>query len=125
MSLDLQVKFWVEQDGGLVLSDWRIGLLEAIAATGSLAEAAAQFDVSYRVAWRKLREIEQRLDVRLFKGHSGGKDGGGSTLTPLGYEVVQRYRHFRRGLVEMAEQRFQETFADLNMVVDCNEKKPE
>lgn len=125
MCLDLHVKFWVEQDGGLVLSDWRIGLLEAIAATGSLAEAAAQFDVSYRVAWRKLREIEQRLDVRLYEGHSGGKDGGGSTLTPLGYKVVQRYRDFRRGLVEMAEQRFQEAFADLNLVVGCSDSESE
>jgi molybdenum-dependent DNA-binding transcriptional regulator ModE len=33
-------KAWVERGGEVLLSEWRLALLEAVAATGSLAAAA-------------------------------------------------------------------------------------
>ena len=55
-SLCARSKVWLERDGQVVLSDWRVELLEAIEATGSLARAAARLDVPYRTAWYKLKE---------------------------------------------------------------------
>jgi hypothetical protein len=49
-------KVWLERGGQVVLSDWRVELLEAIDATGSLARAAERLDVPYRTAWYKLKE---------------------------------------------------------------------
>jgi hypothetical protein len=49
-------KVWLERGGQVVLSDWRVELLEAIEATGSLARAAERLDVPYRTAWYKLKE---------------------------------------------------------------------
>ncbi len=46
--MEIRTKVWIEQDGEVLLSDWRIALLEAVEATGSLAEAARQMDVPYR-----------------------------------------------------------------------------
>lgn len=110
MTLTVHVKFWVEQAGELVLSDWRIALLEAIDATGSLAAAAAQLDVPYRVAWGKLKQIEQRLGYALLEGHSGGVSGGSTLLTARGKELVLRYRRFQSGLPEIIQRRFEEEF---------------
>ncbi|HZB94932.1 MAG TPA: hypothetical protein VE268_03135 [Herpetosiphonaceae bacterium] len=63
MELTVRSKFWVEQAGELVLSDWRIELLEAIDDTGSLTAGCARLNVAYRVGWGKIKEIERRLGM--------------------------------------------------------------
>jgi molybdate transport system regulatory protein len=110
MALRVRSKCWVEQDGELVLSDWRIDLLQAVDELGSLSAAAERFEVAYRVAWGKIREIEARLGTQLLEGHSGGAGGGGARLTPQGRELVDRYNRFRAGLTELIERRFAEEF---------------
>ena len=87
-------KFWLEQDGKLVLSDYRVRLLELIDETGSLAEAATRMELSYRRAWGKLREIEQNLGVKLVESAIGGAGGGGSRLTAQGRRLVELYTRF-------------------------------
>lgn len=93
-----QAKLWLEVDGKIALSEWRVALLEAVKETGSLAGAAARIGVSYRTAAYKLREIEKNLGVRLLEGHSGGAAAGGSRLTPAGRDYVRRWRAFSAGL---------------------------
>jgi molybdenum-dependent DNA-binding transcriptional regulator ModE len=54
--------FWIEKDGKVVLSEWRVALLEAVEQTGSINAAAAQQGVPFRVAWRKIQEeVAQRF----------------------------------------------------------------
>lgn len=110
MALTIRSKCWVESDGKLVLSDWRVDLLAAVDELGSLAAAAERFDVAYRVAWGKIKEIEARLGYRLLEGRSGGVGGGGAHLTPAGRELITRYNRFRDGLTELIERRFAEEF---------------
>lgn len=43
--MEPRAKLWVEQDGKLVLSDYRVRLLELIDETGSLAEAAGRLQL--------------------------------------------------------------------------------
>lgn len=89
-----RLKMWLEQDGNLALSDYRVRLLHAIAETGSLAAAAERMGLSYRRAWGKVREIEQNLGAPLVDSAAGGAGGGGSKLTPAGEELVRRYDEF-------------------------------
>jgi|SRR5919202_6578544 hypothetical protein len=63
--LQPQAKLWIEIDGKIALSEWRVALLEAVEATGSLAKAAEHLGVPYRTASYKLREIEENLGVHL------------------------------------------------------------
>ena len=49
---------WVEAEGTVVLSAWRIRLLEAIDASGSIRAAAEELHVPYRRAWQKVHEME-------------------------------------------------------------------
>ena len=44
LDLEPRIKLWVEKDGRLVLSDYRVQLLRAVGETGSLAEAAQQLN---------------------------------------------------------------------------------
>jgi molybdate transport system regulatory protein len=106
-------KVWLERGGEVVLSDWRVELLEAIEATGSLARAADRLDVPYRTAWYKLKEIEQRLGMRLLETQSGGADGGGSHLTAEARQVIARFHRVNAGIEQLIAERFRAEFGTL------------
>jgi molybdate transport repressor ModE-like protein len=111
--MDARVKLWIEIHGQVVLSGWRVSLLEAIERTGSLTRAAEALNVPYRTAWHKLKQMEQRLGVRLVTSHSGGAEGGSTRLTPAAHRLIACYGRFASGLVQEVDQRFQEAFVDL------------
>lgn len=102
--------FWLEKDGKVVLSEWRVALLEAVDETGSISAAAARQGVHFRVAWRKLKEMEDRLGVKLTQRVVGGRSGGGAGLTPEGREYVRKFREFTAGLKDIAEQQYKQAF---------------
>jgi molybdate transport system regulatory protein len=78
-----RLNLWLENDGEVVFSIWRMRLLQAVADTGSISGAAAALDVHYRTAWQKINEMETRLGQKLVQTQVGGQRGGGATLTPL------------------------------------------
>ena len=108
--LEPRSKVWIERNGEVILSDWRIALLEAIGRTGSLTKAAEEIGVPYRSAWQKLKESEERLGFRLIDTSSGGADGGSSHLTEAAYDLLRRYHRFADGLAELVDRRFREAF---------------
>lgn len=108
--MQVRTKVWVEQDGKVLLSDWRVALLEAVETTGSLAAAARQLEVPYRTAWRKLKALEAGWGVPLLITESGGPDGGRSTLTPEARELIRRFHLVAEGLQEQAAARFAAAF---------------
>jgi molybdate transport system regulatory protein len=107
-----RIKLWMEKDGRLVLSDYRVDLLEQISQTGSLAEAAERMGLSYRRAWGKVREIEENLGRSLVHSEAGGPGGGGSRLTEDGERLVSLYRRFRQAVERDLGNEFREVFHD-------------
>ena len=109
-ALEPRAKLWLELDGRIALSEWRVALLEAVEATGSLARAAERMDVPYRTATHKLREIERNLGVRLLATQSSGAEGGGSRLTPEAHEYIRRWRAFSADLDAWVAARYRAAF---------------
>jgi molybdate transport system regulatory protein len=105
-------KVWLERDGQVVLSEWRVALLEAIVETGSLSAAAGRLGVPYRTAWARLREMEAGLGFKLLDTQSGGADGGGSTITPAGREMLGRFHQVADGVNTMVDDRFRDAFGE-------------
>ena len=103
-------KLWLEQNGKLALSDYRVRLLRLIDETGSLSEAAAAMQLSYRRAWGKLREIEQNLGLKLVETVVGGAGGGGSRLTAEGRRLIERYEQFRVAAEQDVAKQFARAF---------------
>ena len=108
----VRLKIWIEDDDGVLLSEWRVALLEAIAATGSLARAAERVGVPYRTAWERVRQTEAALGVPLVEAGSGGREGGASRLTPVGRDLVSRFRALTAGLDETVGDRFSDDLRD-------------
>jgi molybdate transport system regulatory protein len=83
----------VDFPGGLSIGPGKIALLEAIAAAGSIRKAAAALRMSYRRAWVLLDALQHSFGGPLVETATGGRRGGGASLTPLGRFVVEHYRH--------------------------------
>lgn len=109
----MRTKVWVERGDNVLLSEWRITLLEAVAETGSLAAAAARIGVPYRTAWDRIKETEARLDIRLLASESGGAEGGGSRLTVEATDLVARFRRVTAGVADEVERRFRAELDDV------------
>ena len=79
-------------DPGLNLGDNRIRLLELIDELGSLSQAAKAVPMSYRAAWDALNEMNNLASEPLVIRVTGGKNGGGTQLTPYGKQTIALYR---------------------------------
>jgi molybdate transport system regulatory protein len=113
MPLVPHVKVWVDAEGRVALSEWRIALLEQIDDCGSLAEAARRLGVPYRTARYKLRQMQQALGCEVLVGRSGGASHGGMVLTERAREAIRRYRRVTEGVEQLITARFAQEFADL------------
>jgi molybdate transport system regulatory protein len=111
--MEVRTKVWIEDAGEVVVSDWRIALLEAVAATGSLAAAARRMNVPYRTAWQKLKAMEARCGMPLVITTSGGEGGGTSRLTPQAQELIQQFHSIVQGVQEEVAARFDAVFGAL------------
>jgi molybdate transport system regulatory protein len=88
----LRGRVWVEIDAKPAMTDAGADLLEQIGVCGSLSEAARRLHFSYRRAWMLLDAMNKRWPRPLVRSATGGRRGGGATLTELGQRVLNAYR---------------------------------
>ena len=74
----------------------KIQLLENIREHGSISAAGRAMDMSYKRAWDLVDEINRICRQSAVEPQTGGKNGGGSVLTPFGISLVKRYRKVER-----------------------------
>lgn len=78
---------------GMAFGPGKADILAAIAKTHTLTGAASTIRMSYRRAWLLVDELNRIFEGPLVRTSKGGKGGGGdANLTPLGHEVLSRYR---------------------------------
>ena len=82
----------IDLDSSGRLGPGKITLLERIADTGSISAAGKSMGMSYRRAWELVAELNAIFGRPLVDAKVGGKNGGGTVLTPFGRSVVKRYR---------------------------------
>src|SRR5271155_1721034 len=94
-----EVRFHIRdrgQETKLALGPGKVALLEAIADTGSITSSAKKLGMSYRRAWLLVDETNRCLVRPAVQTAAGGQRGGGSSLTPVGVELIRRYRALER-----------------------------
>jgi len=104
-------KLWLEEDGKIVMSDYRLRLLEIVADSGSLAQAANELSLSYRRAWGKVKELEANLGFPLVQSAVGGAGGGHTSLTAEGKALIAGYRRFKQRMDDALRQAYAEEIA--------------
>ena len=88
----LRGKLEVDTEFGTFLGDTRIRLLEAIERHGSISQAAKAVPLSYKAAWDAIDAMNNLADQPLVVRSTGGRHGGGTTLTDYGRKVIALYR---------------------------------
>jgi molybdate transport system regulatory protein len=76
----------------IAMGPGKADLLAAIDQHGSISAAARAMDMSYRRAWLLVDTMNHSFREPLIEAATGGSRGGGARLTPLGHEVLARYR---------------------------------
>jgi molybdate transport system regulatory protein len=82
----------VDLASGFRIGPGKVALLEAIHATGSISAAARSLGMSYRRAWLLIEDLNNGLLEPVVTTESGGRHGGGASLTLVGERVIALYR---------------------------------
>ena len=88
----------------------------------SLRAAAMSMNMAYSKAWTVLRTAQEGLGVKLLRSSTGGRNGGGATLTAEGERLLAAYEDYCAKLTAYGETLFAETFAFYDTLT---EEKPE
>jgi len=107
--MEIKTKFWIENNGEVVLGGGKAALLLTVDRLGSIQGAADEFGMSYRHAWGAIRKIEQRAGFKILDTRLGGKDGG-AQLTPKGKAFIEKVDFLLKDLQAIVEKRFKQKF---------------
>lgn len=108
--MEIRSKLWVEVDGKPVFGRGRRFLLEGIDKFGSINQTAKEIDISYRKAWGYIKAMEERLGIKLVERQTGGKNGGGATITENARRFLKQYEALEKGIQEFVDDRFNKIF---------------
>lgn len=86
---------FLDDNGEKFFGEGPTRLLRGVEAHGSLRAAAMSMDMAYTKALKLIRNAENALGFPLIRRSTGGKDGGGSSLTDEGREWLERYEAYR------------------------------
>jgi molybdate transport system regulatory protein len=87
-------------------------LLETVRETRSLRSAAMRMDMAYSKAWKVINAAEKGLGYTLLDTATGGRQGGGATLTPDAEKLLARFRAFEKESREAVEAAFARYFSE-------------
>jgi molybdate transport system regulatory protein len=81
--------------GDIALGPGKADLMEGIRDTGSIAAAGRRMGMSYKQAWLLVETMNACFAKPLVAAAKGGERGGGAHLTPLGEDVLRRFRRMQ------------------------------
>ena len=101
----LRGRVWIDGPGGTFLGYGRVVLLERIRDYGSISAAARSMKMSYRHAWKLVESMNRQHRKPLVVMSTGGRGGGGATLTEAGEQAIETFWSFWRDFKTFLETR--------------------
>jgi len=81
---------------GVAFGPGKADLLQGIRESGSIAAAGRRMKMSYTRAWGLVTDMNDDFRAPLVEAAKGGAARGRAALTPLGAEVLERYRRMEK-----------------------------
>lgn len=86
---------WLEGNGKRFFGPGPVELLELIAETGSINQAAKKMNMSYKKAWGIINRLNEHAASSLVLTSQGGEHGGGSSISEEAKEMIIFYHELR------------------------------
>jgi molybdate transport system regulatory protein len=102
----LRLRVWIEQENEIYIGIGSTLLLKYIEELGSLRKAAETLKMSYRRAWGKLKNAEERIGRPLVEKTKG--QGQRFNLSPFGKEIMEKFLRFYLDVEQYATTRASE-----------------
>ena len=99
------IRFRIDFAANSWIGPGKIELLEAIRRHGSLTRAARSLGMSYRRAWLLIESLNSYFQESVTQATTGGKGGGGVTITRFGESLIKSYRELSRDIAIAAARR--------------------
>ena len=109
--MELTSKLTFEMLGKPFLLEKRIELLHAISEQGSISKAAKTVPMSYKSAWEAVDMMNSLSPEPIVCRETGGKDGGGTTITAYGLTLLDNY-----AVLKAEHTRFLERLSELTNI---------
>lgn len=87
-------------------------LLRCVDEHHSLRAASKSMEMAYSKAWSIINNSEKNLGFSLLSSSTGGKNGGGATLTDEGRKLLEAYERYCDKLLKYGDSLFEESFKD-------------
>jgi len=107
--LELDGSIWLRAGSQTLGGASRIELLRQIDLTGSISAAARVVGMSYKGAWDAIDTMNNLAGEALVLRSTGGKHGGGATLTPRADSLIAWY-----AAIQQEHRRFTDLLARIN-----------
>lgn len=105
--MQIYLKLSILNDEGLpFMGKGGVQLLRGIERLGSINQAAKEMNLSYVKALKIIKKMEASLDGKILKTKIGGKDHGGSELTPLAVKFLDLFTAYEAAVTDFAEEQF-------------------
>lgn len=108
---------FTDDDGNKFFGEGPLRLLRCVERTGSLRAAAIEMEMAYSKAIRLLKQAEENLGFPLTTRSTGGRDGGGSVLTPEGKRWLRQYEAYRDACVRANQELYRRFFPETGCVI--------
>ena len=108
---------FLDEQGEKFFGEGPARLLRAVERHGSLRSAAISMEMAYTKALKLTKQAEAALGYPLITRTTGGKDGGGSTLTPEGKRWLQTYEAYRDACVKSNQALYRQFFPKIGCVI--------
>lgn len=108
---------FTDDNGDKFFGEGPCRLLLHIEKTGSLRAAALEMGMAYTKALKLVKQAEAALGYPLITRTTGGKDGGGSILTPEGKQWLLKYEAYRDACVKSNQALYRRFFPKIGCVI--------
>jgi molybdate transport system regulatory protein len=114
-----RIEFHRAAGGTQAIGPHRANILEAIDRFGSISAAAPAVDLTFRQTWRVVQHLNALFAKPLVEIRRSGRSSG-AFLTPLGKEVLTRFREMQSVISEALEP----SFLAFEKITGINPNKP-
>jgi molybdate transport system regulatory protein len=105
MKIHLKLKV-LNPEGVPFMGRGPVELLRGIEHLGSINQAAKTMNMSYVKAWKMIKVMENSLGGKILETKIGGRNHGGSELTPLAKILMDDFSAYEADVERFAEEQF-------------------